>query len=249
MIIIPMAGMSSRFFKAGYTKPKYMLEANGKTLFEHSINSFRQYFEKSTFLFIVRERFSTYNFVSEEAKRIGIKAFHIVVLDEDTRGQAETVAQGLVLLEAKGFFYDGAITVFNIDTFRPGFIYPEISETCDGYLEVFRGQGDNWSFAQPALKGETKVIQTAEKKPISDLCSTGLYYFKNKSDYLEAYFNYLKRPCSEWEQGELYIAPLYNLLINKGLDIHYHLIEKADVIFCGVPDEYEYFKKIELKGW
>ncbi|EII5689729.1 capsular biosynthesis protein, partial [Vibrio parahaemolyticus] len=26
MIVIPMAGMSSRFFKAGYDKPKYMLE-------------------------------------------------------------------------------------------------------------------------------------------------------------------------------------------------------------------------------
>ncbi|EGR1720790.1 capsular biosynthesis protein, partial [Vibrio parahaemolyticus] len=25
MIVIPMAGMSSRFFKAGYDKPKYML--------------------------------------------------------------------------------------------------------------------------------------------------------------------------------------------------------------------------------
>ncbi|EID7846057.1 capsular biosynthesis protein, partial [Vibrio parahaemolyticus] len=24
MIVIPMAGMSSRFFKAGYDKPKYM---------------------------------------------------------------------------------------------------------------------------------------------------------------------------------------------------------------------------------
>ncbi|EGR2739468.1 capsular biosynthesis protein, partial [Vibrio parahaemolyticus] len=29
MIVIPMAGMSSRFFKAGYDKPKYMLEATG----------------------------------------------------------------------------------------------------------------------------------------------------------------------------------------------------------------------------
>ncbi|ECR5117115.1 capsular biosynthesis protein, partial [Salmonella enterica] len=34
MIIIPMAGLSSRFFKAGYTKPKYELKAHDKTLFE-----------------------------------------------------------------------------------------------------------------------------------------------------------------------------------------------------------------------
>ncbi|EOA0230274.1 capsular biosynthesis protein, partial [Escherichia coli] len=36
MIVIPMAGLSSRFKKAGYVKPKYMLEAHGKTLFSHS---------------------------------------------------------------------------------------------------------------------------------------------------------------------------------------------------------------------
>ncbi|TOH10549.1 capsular biosynthesis protein, partial [Vibrio parahaemolyticus] len=44
MIVIPMAGMSSRFFKAGYKLPKYMLEAHGKSLFEHSLRSFESYF-------------------------------------------------------------------------------------------------------------------------------------------------------------------------------------------------------------
>lgn len=33
MFIIPMAGLSSRFFKAGYTKPKYQLDLNGETVF------------------------------------------------------------------------------------------------------------------------------------------------------------------------------------------------------------------------
>lgn len=55
MIVIPMAGMSSRFFKAGYTQPKYMLEAHGQTLFEHSVNSFAAYFASTPFLFIVRK--------------------------------------------------------------------------------------------------------------------------------------------------------------------------------------------------
>ena len=40
MIVIPMAGLSSRFTKAGYTKPKYMLPLAGKSVFAHSIESF-----------------------------------------------------------------------------------------------------------------------------------------------------------------------------------------------------------------
>ena len=32
MFIIPMAGLSSRFFKAGYNKPKYQLDLNGESV-------------------------------------------------------------------------------------------------------------------------------------------------------------------------------------------------------------------------
>ena len=52
MIIIPMAGLSSRFKDAGYVKPKYMLEAHGKTLFSHSLYSFKNYFDSESFLFV-----------------------------------------------------------------------------------------------------------------------------------------------------------------------------------------------------
>ena len=41
---------------------------------------------------------------------------------------------------------------------------------------------------------------------------------------------------------ELYIAPLYNLLIREGRDIRYELIPRDSVIFCGVPAEYDEFR-------
>ena len=236
-----MAGMSSRFFKAGYTQPKYMLEAHGQTLFDHSVRSFEAYFSSLPFLFIVRDVYDTEQFVKERAQALGIKEFYITVLDQETRGQAETVALGLELLEQQLPNYQDAITVFNIDTFRPNFVLPSIAKESDGYLEVFKGSGDNWSFAKPENENGTKVIKTAEKNPISNLCSTGLYHFNSKQDYLSAYQAYLSKPQHEWEKGELYIAPLYNLLIEKGANIHYHLIQRDEVIFCGVPDEYKAF--------
>ena len=241
MIVIPMAGMSSRFFKAGYEKPKYMLEAHGKSLFEHSVNSFQAYFSSVPFLFIVKSAFDTPQFVQRKAREMGIARFHISVLEDDTRGQAETVALGLEQLHQKGVLHDGPITIFNIDTFRLNFKFPLISNNSDGYLEVFCGEGDNWSFAKPYNDQTTLVVETAEKRPISNLCSTGLYHFNRKQDFLAAYDEYLSKPIGEWEKGELYIAPLYNHLINKGMKIHYHLIESDDVIFCGVPEEYTTF--------
>ena len=81
MIVIPMAGMSSRFFKAGYTKPKYMLEAHGQTLFEHSVQSFQAYFSTAPFLFIVKNVFDTPQFVRQKAQEMGITEFHISILE------------------------------------------------------------------------------------------------------------------------------------------------------------------------
>ena len=137
-----------------------------------------------------------------------------------------------------------AVTIFNIDTFRPNFEFPNVQAESDGYLEVFRGSGDNWSFAKPINEQSTQVIETAEKRPISDLCSTGLYYFAEMQDYLSAYHHYAALPQSQWDKGELYIAPLYNYLIAQGKSIHYHLIARDEVIFCGVPAEYDAFKEV-----
>ncbi|MCU7987574.1 glycosyltransferase family 2 protein [Shewanella sp. SW24] len=237
MILIPMAGLSSRFFKAGYTKPKYMLEAHGKSLFDHSILSFEKYFDNTPFMFVVRDVYGTLDFVRERCECLGIKKFEIVVLDQETRGQAETVALGL-----DGSDWQGAVTIFNIDTFRPNFIQPKQIDA-DGYLEVFMGEGDNWSFAKTENLNSDRVIETAEKRPISNLCSTGLYYFSRRELFTKAFELMLEKPQLEWEKGELYVAPLYNFLIKSGADIRCHVINKNEVIFCGVPEEYEQFRK------
>ncbi|CAH7462129.1 Nucleoside-diphosphate-sugar pyrophosphorylase involved in lipopolysaccharide biosynthesis/translation initiation factor 2B, gamma/epsilon subunits (eIF-2Bgamma/eIF-2Bepsilon) [Vibrio chagasii] len=240
MIVIPMAGMSSRFFKAGFDKPKYQLDAHGITLFEHSVLSFEKYFKTELFLFIVKDKFGTVEFVKSKVQSLGIDFYEIVVIEKDTRGQAESVAIGLEKFKNKP---DESLTIFNIDTFRPSFNFPNVKEMEDGYLEVFIGDGDNWSFAKPKNEYSTEVIETAEKKQISQYCSTGLYFFRNIEMYMKSFDEYLKKPEVEWDKGELYIAPLYNILIKNGFKVHYNLISREDVIFCGTPEEYADFLK------
>jgi len=236
MIVIPMAGLSSRFFKAGYLEPKYKLEAHGMPLFDHAVLSFSAYFKTQTFLFIVRDVFETADFVMQRCQHLGISDVKVVTIDQETRGQAETVFLGLTAIDDQQ-----SITIFNIDTFRPNFKLPALTNVSDGYLEVFKGEGSNWSYAKPMSQNSDRVIATAEKNPISDLCSTGLYHFAKAKYFIDAFNKEVKKPPSEWQMQELYIAPLYNALIEQGLDIRYHLIERDDVVFCGVPDEYTDF--------
>ncbi len=235
MIVISMAGMSSRFFDAGYTEPKYQLRAFDESLFAHSLRSFERYFDDTPFLFITLAQYSAADFVRAECQKLNISDAEIIVLEEVTRGQAETVQKGLA---AAGVSAE-PITIFNIDTAEPGFMQPEFAEECDGYLDVFVGTGDNWSFAKPAQDGSQRVIETAEKNPISDLCSTGLYHFASSDNFIAAYQSQLEGGPESLTRGEIYVAPLYNFLIESGKDIRYRILERDDVIFFGTPAEYE----------
>ncbi len=235
MIVIPMAGMSKRFAQAGYDRPKYMLEAHGKSLFNHTVSSFKAYFDREDFLFIYREVDGSDEFVRSECRAMGIKAPHFVDLGKvKTLGQADTVRIGLEVAQVN---QDQSLTIFNIDTIRPNFTYPSIVNMpdTDGYLEVFKATGDGWSFVAPG--DNLSVERTTEKDRISDLCSTGLYYFKTRTLFERAF----AAGKEKMVKGEIYVAPLYNELIQAGKKIRYHLIEQTDILLSGVPEEYERF--------
>lgn len=227
MIVIPMAGRSQRFFDAGYQVPKYMLPLGGRSVFAHALASFTSEFDRRPFLFVTNGEHD--DFVFDEAKKLGVANFRIVPLRAPTAGQAETVERGIL-------GQDGALTIFNIDTFRPGFTFPSgLFETADGWLEVFRGEGANWSYVKPAPGPEPWAEATAEKIVISDLCCTGLYHFARAADFREALTLERKAPQAK----ELYVAPLYNHLIAAGRRIAWREIDRSEVVFCGTPEEYK----------
>lgn len=238
MIVIPMAGQSRRFADAGYALPKYMLPLNGATVFDHAVNSFRGLFDDTPFLFIGRDVAGTGEFVRLSCQALGVRDASVIMLDAPTAGQAETVELGL--REAR--VADAApITIFNIDTFRPGFRYPtEAWGASDGYLEVFHGAGANWSYVRPSETEPGLAVETAEKRPISDLCCTGLYHFAEAGAFRSALAAERDRPAAP----ELYVAPLYNHLIAAGRRVHYRLIEPTQIVFCGVPYEYEALRSV-----
>lgn len=235
MFVIPMAGLSSRFFKAGYTKPKHQLVAHGDTLFAHAVESFSHYFAEDRFLFVLRSDHDTQAFVQLEAERLGIRDFDLVVLDRETAGQAETVALALQKYNSEPLY------IFNIDTFRPRYRKPEFCAVADGYLETFIGSGKNWSNIKPLSARSDRVKRTAEKQEISEYCCTGLYHWGSADLYCRYYEEYSRFDANQLDAGERYVAPMYNLAIRDGHDIRFSVIGRDEVTFCGTPDEYTDF--------
>lgn len=241
MIVIPMAGASRRFAEAGYREPKFMLRARGRSLFAWSVASFARYFETEVFVFVCRADRAVERFLSDEVKALGIRSAEIVPLRGPTRGQAETVMRGIEGVSAS----DSGVIIFNIDSIRPRFQLPSVARVSEGYLEVFRGSGANWSYVLPDPANPGFASRTAEKEQISDLCSTGLYYFASAGVFRRAY-----EAAESGDFGsELFVAPLYNQLIVGGGRVSYSVIEQNDVVFSGVPDEYVDFRDNSELAW
>lgn len=235
IFVFPMAGESRRFREAGFTAPKYRLPLNGATVFDHVVGSFAAYFADDVFLFIVSDPEAA-AFVDTRQRDLKIVRSHIVTLPHRTNGQAETVLRGLDMLDVAS---GERLGIFNVDTIRRGYTKPLVmtDTDCDGYLEVFRGAGFGWSFVEPNLSCPGMVTSVVEKRPVSEFCCTGFYYFRTAGDFRWAYANPAP-PRSESECRERYVAPLYNALIARGRRISFGLIDAEDVVFCGTPDEY-----------
>jgi dTDP-glucose pyrophosphorylase len=232
-IIITMAGAGSRFRDAGYTLPKYQIEAHGKTLFEWSLLSLRDYLPRtSRVIFIVRAEDRAEAFLREQTQMLSIPHPVIVELNHLTDGQATTALLGM-----KDCENHEPVMIYNIDTYvEPGELrFDQIRG--DGYIPCFHAEGEHWSFVR--LNPEHDAVEVAEKRRISDNCSIGAYYFASAALYRDAYDRLYG---SGWDGvKEKYIAPMYNRLIEDGRKVTISLVNPQSVHVLGTPEELNTF--------
>lgn len=231
MIVISLAGNSNRFFNSGYKIIKYKLLLGNKTIIE----SIFSYIPKDIkLLVIINKKFNDFLFFENLLRIMQFNDFKIVELD-DTLGQLDTVFKGLKLC-TDFFRKSDPVVVYNGDTIRKDFNWKEFPG--DGYIEVFNSEGNHWSFVDNI--GRVSIV--TEKNRISSFCSSGLYYFTSASILLDNLEDYMQKIT-----GEIYIAPFYNYLIGKCLNVQSNLVSKNNFIFCGTPDEYEASKSMFIQ--
>lgn len=235
-IVITMGGLGSRFRKMGYTVPKYMIEAKGKTLFEWSLTSLEGYRESvNQYIFIAMrdETCDVEAFINEKCCEMGLKNYHVIILDYLTDGQATTA------MMAKEFWNpDNALLIYNIDTYVEAGEMNSAELKGDGFIPCFQAMGDHWSFVR--LDESGKVVEIKEKKRISNHCTLGAYYFRTCQLYNDLYNEYYSK-TQELVNGEKYVAPLYDFLLTKGGEIYISDINPTKVHVLGTPEELQAF--------
>lgn len=232
-VIITAAGLGSRFKNIGIDNPKYKIIAKDKTLYEWAMLSLEDFFD-SEFIFIFRSEMLDRNFINQTNKKLGIKNYNIIDIDYLTDGQATTA-----FLADKLMNEEDEVIIYNIDTYvKPYKIKKvDITNEMQGFIPAIIEEGDRWSFIK--LDDNNNVINVAEKKPISNLATIGLYYFKSWKEYKEIYIN--NKQTIKKENKEVYIAPMYKYLIKKGVYIGSKILNKEDVFILGTPEELQVF--------
>ncbi|MFC2080843.1 sugar phosphate nucleotidyltransferase [Bacteroidota bacterium] len=237
-ILITMAGEGQRFKDIGLSTPKYKLKAKNKTLFEWSISSllsFREY----PFIFMISGEMSDNLFINKILKKLGIHDFSILNISNTTDGQATTALLADSLLKDTD-----SVGIYNIDTYvEPGLLtINDITSEFQGFIPVMKGSGPKYSYVKVDQNGY--VIEVAEKIEISQLATIGFYYFKQWGDFKKIYF--AKREEIKTTYKEVFIAPLYNYLIQDNKKVGIKIIDKEKVNILGTPADIILFDKYFL---
>ena len=239
-IVITMAGLGTRFKKAGYDKPKYEIEVHGRTLFSWSMESLEGLRRPGDdHYFIVRRADDARSFILSEWEKIaGTDNAHVIELDEMTDGQATTA-----MLAAPYWKKEDSLLIYHIDTYVEKGCMNLSSVEVDGFIPCFNALGDHWSFVE--VNGSGDAVAVREKQRISDNCTLGAYYFRTCDLYERMYKEYYGAG-SNMEKGEKYVAPLYNHMIGKGMKVRISLVDAARVHVLGTPEELKVFAEADV---
>lgn len=224
-IIITMAGNSSRFKAAGFSKPKYELLVKGKPMFQWALSSLENFFQIGYFMFVAKV--GSKQFIKEQCELLGIINFHIIEIDYVTRGQASTA-----LLAVERLSEEVPIIIYNIDTYIIEDLSKEIPENCKGWIPVFSAKGEQWSFVQ--IDQNKSVSKIVEKVRISEWATIGLYYFSSAQLFKQS-FNAIYNATSI--DGETYIAPMYQHVIDNCGHVMAEVLDSNKVVPLGTPLE------------
>lgn len=250
-IVVPMAGKGSRFLDVAdsnpeYKKPKPLISVKGKPMVWWAIESLKSFEPKAEdLIFICRRDHHDDHQISDALKKLFGDGIKIVLIDQITRGAAETV------LKAKEYINsDEDIIVSDSDHYFDGsFLHDKVvnkdAET-NGIIPVFRpsDKDPKWSFSLVengdviTAVGE-KDRELAEKGALANI---GGYYFTHGNIFVKEVEEAIAENDLTGDEGkkEFYVAPIYQRLIKKGMKIVAAITPK--VWGLGTPKDVEYFE-------
>ena len=218
-VVVPLAGRSDLFIKSGYPYPKPLIEINGKPMIQWVIDQVKSLNTPYQLVFIVKEE-DARCFHIDNTLRLIDNNCAIIKLKGNTKGALCSVLMSIDIIND-----DDSILILNGDQI----IDVNFSEIHDFWQEMksdvgivtFQSVHPRWSYA---LLDNNKVIQTAEKNPISNHAIAGYYYFQNSRLFFDCAFQTILNDVQK--DGLYYISSVINEFILCNKVVHYYVVSR-----------------------
>lgn len=238
-ILIPMAGLGSRFSKEGFKNIKPLIPLNGKTFIEWSIESVDFKTVQTQFIFIILE--SHRSLLDAHLKTIKPDCI-ILSVPELTRGAVETA------LTAEPFINnDSPLIITNSDQIFEWEKekYIEYLKSTDTNADVIVVNANTNKFSYIELDEHKFGLRLTEKEVISENALVGIHYWKKGKFFVDSGKELINKDIRA--NNEYYISLSYNLLIQNNIKVTcYKLGENEKYLSIGTPEQvYDY---LDYKG-
>lgn len=232
-IFIGLAGLGNRFKNAGFELPKYLIVYHGAPMIYHSVKTIGI---KGRVHFVVRkEHLQEFDFLEKFLLGIGDE---IIAIDATTQGAAES------LLLAKPYVtdLDAPMLSVNCDQYmqwKPFLFKDELQRNPEtSYIVTYKENSPKCSYVR---EENGIVVEVREKQVISNDATTGYYHWAHTRDF----FQDAETMISEGhkENGEYYVAPVYNYSIARGLLVKKFALRENQFWPVGTPEDLKKFQR------
>jgi dTDP-glucose pyrophosphorylase len=238
-IVIPLAGPSKFFNEGEYPFPKPLIEINGTTMIQHVIDNLNTISLDKNFIFIVKKEDCVKYHLDNVLRLLTNNKCEIVELENETKGAAcsalmavEKINNDNMLLISNGdqIIFEDFNTVIN----------NFVKNNADAGTICFDSVHPKWSYVR--LDEFNNVVETAEKRPISNYAIAGWYFFKKGQNFVNATMKSIKNDASV--NGLYYIAPTLNEMILSNKTIRIHKIEARKYYSFYSPEKIKEFDRM-----
>jgi len=225
-IVIPLAGLGTRFSQVGYTLPKPLISVRNMPMIQLVVENLDV---EGNYIFIVQEQHCIdYNLA--HILKASKPNCTIIKINGVTEGAACTV-----LLATKHIDNDMPLLIANSDQYID-YDNNVISTfmNYDGGILTFTNDSPKWSYAKVE---NNKVVRVAEKEVISNEATVGVYYWKHGKDFVKYANNMIEKNIRV--NNEFYVCPVYNEAIVDGKHIVTSLVD--NMYGLGTPEDLNNF--------
>jgi len=239
-VIIPMAGLGSRFANAGYITHKPLIQVNNKSLIRYAVESLNITGE---YVFVCRDLGGTYmsdlKIELDQYFDNADSTYNIVIIDHVTTGAAETSLAGM------NDNYNGELIITNCDQYLDwdSETFLANCRSFDGCVLTYDSENLKNSFAKSINNSVVKMLEKPKGQVDGDAL-VGVHYWKKAKDFVvsgnQALQNFDKK-------AETYVSETYNYLIRNGSKIGVsHISDTYDsngkYWSTGTPEDLALFK-------